>query len=931
MGSAPRVRRPRLPRRPSFLCGSGDEEDSISEEEDLLSPVTNGEGYSLPASVFSEDSVPEGAVIADSSINLEEEVSNSFLTYALSIITGRALPDVRDGLKPVHRRILFVLSSLNLRSNTPHRKCARVVGETLGKYHPHGDTSVYDALVRMAQDFSAGTPLVDGHGNFGSVDGDPPAAMRYTECRLSRAAEDCLLSDLGEGEVVPYGPNFDGSETEPAVLPARVPMLLLNGCAGIAVGMATNVPPHNLAELCDACAALLDARDADAELSDAELYAKVPAPDFPTGATLLGTEAARELYGTGRGSVTMRATTNTEEVRSGTRTRRTAIVVTELPYGVNKATLMENIAGLVNERKIEGVADLRDESDRDGIRVVIELKRDAVVDIVRNNLFKKTALQTNFAGNFLALFPGKEDAQDGDGAYAPRRFTLRSALDAFLNFRFLTVRKRSQIRLTRAASRAHIVDGLLQALERVDEVVEVARSAASNEEARQLLEEKIGMTRKQCDAVLKLQLGQLTRMNANKLTSEREELKSKISLLEDLMSNDHSVRKVMKNEMAEIKERHGVPRRTVILPQGDDAEMVEEDFVKNARSVIMVTNGGYIKRMPLTSFESQNRGTRGKRGTNPASPSADDLDASSSDVAHCFTCNDHDTLLVITQRGVAFGIRAHRVPEFARTARGAPLPSVLPVGRGEEAAAILPVTDFSEPGKCIVLATERGWIKRTPLDAFAKITSRGLIIASLEEGDVLRWCDLAEESDDVLLGTARGLATRFRMADLRPTGRTSRGVKSMKLKEGDRLVDMSIVAAGEKGDEETFVLMVTEGGYGKRVLTEDFKARGRGGVGVIAIKFKAGSDDASKCLRIVRASDEILLVTEHGVIVRQKVDAISVQSRPATGMLLQKVDGGDAISSVSIVPKKILEEGDQSAADDKKKSSKKRGSKAASK
>jgi len=720
--------------------------------------------------------------------------------------------------------------------------------------------------------------------------------------------------------VVPYVPNFDGSESEPAVLPARLPVLLLNGCAGIAVGMATNVPPHNLQEVSDACIALLDARDRGAALSDARLYELVPGPDFPTGASIVGRAASRTMHSTGRGSVTMRAITDIETVAAG-RTTRNAIVVTELPYAVNKATLVENIAQAVNDRKIEGIADLRDESDRDGVRIVIELKRDANVQVVKNNLLKKTSLQTNFAGNFLALFPGTDGdggaVADGGGSYLPRRFTLRQALDTFLDFRFQTVRKRSQLRLDKAARRAHIVDGLVLALEKVDEVVEAARTSDSAEAARLALATTIGLSPEQADAVLKLQLGQLTRMSAGRLTDERAELAGKIGTLEDLMTQDTAVRELMRQELAGLRDAHGVPRRTLILPE-EDGSVREEDLIRNTRSVILVTRGGYIKRMPLANFEQQGRGTRGKRGTNSAASAATSSaatggtdDVHPSDIAHCFTCNDHDTLLVVAGRGVAFGIRAHRIPAGSRTARGVPIPSVLPTRPDDDVAAILPVTDFAAQGKCIVLATEQGWIKRTPLDAFERTSSRGLNIANVGEDDTLRWCCLADEGDDVLLGTAGGLATRFRMADLRPTGRTSRGVRSMKLKDGDRIADVSVIPPQADG-EGRFLLTLTAGGYGKRVRTDEFSPRGRGGAGIISIKFKDKSGgDRTRCLRAVDADDEVLLVTEQGIIVRQKAGDIPVQGRSATGVLVQKVDGGDSISRVSIVPKRLNGSEDQ--------------------
>lgn len=889
------------------LLASADDESIL--EESYYDDEADG-SYDPSAPPMTESEIAEAANrIASSasspdSVDLPDEISTSFLQYALSIILGRALPDARDGLKPVHRRILYAMSGLGLTHSSAHRKCARVVGEVLGKYHPHGDAAVYDALVRLAQGFSTGTPLIDGHGNFGSIDADPAAAMRYTECRLTRVANEALLDDLHR-DTVDFVPNFDGNEAEPTVLPAKLPVLLLNGCAGIAVGMATNVPPHNLCELMDACIALTSAEEAGAPpVSDEDLFRLVPGPDFPTAASIMGMGGSKALYETGNGGVILRATTHTEQIkrgRGGGGKARAAIVVTELPYQVNKASLLEKMANLVNDKKLDGVADLRDESDRDGIRVVIELKRDAVATVVLNNLYKKTPLQTTFSGNFLALM--------GSGT-VPRRFTLRSALECFLDFRFETIRRRAAFELRKVASRAHIVDGLLRALQVVDEVIETIRSAPDQMSARVALmdpgNEDLALSRDQADAVLKLQLGQLTRLNKSKLLDEKESLETSRAELENLLSVDSAVRDVMKDEFEELKGKFGIPRRTRIEP--DEGELSEIDLVKNSRSVIVVTRGGYIKRMPLKTFESQGRGTRGKKGTSSAS---DD-----NEVAHCFTCNDHDTLLMTTQRGIAYGIRAFQVPTGGRTAKGVPIPSVLPVTVDDVITSILPVSEFSKDEFCI-LATEQGWIKKTPLDAFENLTSRGLIIATLEESDRLRWCQKCTDSDNVLVGSSLGKATRFAAASLRPTGRTSRGVRAMRLKEGDTLADMSILnqsGGGVNGESisnanSEFVLAVTSNGYGKRIRTEEFRTQARGGVGVIAIKFKkgAGSDasDRVSCLRIVDEEDEVLFITAKGIIVRQRVKDIPSQGRAATGVMVQKVDrgGGDQITSVSIVPK----------------------------
>jgi DNA gyrase subunit A len=830
-------------------------------------------------------------------IDLPDEISSSFMQYALSIILGRALPDARDGLKPVHRRILYAMNGLGLSPGSSYRKCARVVGEVLGKYHPHGDTAVYDALVRLAQTFSTNMPLVDGHGNFGSIDADPAAAMRYTECRLTRMAAETLLDDINL-DTVDFLPNFDGNEYEPSVLPAKVPVLLLNGAAGIAVGMATNVPPHNLGELMDACVAITKGRNninnsdggGAVEITDTQLMQMIPGPDFPTEACIIGKSGARKLYTTGNGGIVMRAVMHLEQVSAGRKglNRRNAIIITELPYQVNKAALLERIAALVNEKKLDGIADLRDESDRDGIRMVIELKRDAVAAVVQNNLLKKTPLQTTFSGNFLALF--------GSGT-VPQRFTLREALDCFLEFRFQTIRKKCVFQLDKVENRAHIVEGLLIALDYTDEVIDIVRKAPDQTAARDaLMDEKnprFCLSSAQADAVLKLQLGQLTRLNGDKLSEERNTLLESQTNLRNLLTSDIAVREVMIEEFVAIKGKFGTPRKTKILP--DEEEKLEIDLVQNERSVIVVTRGGYMKRMPLQTFESQNRGTRGKSGT--SNTKSDD-----NEVSHCFTCNDHDTLLMTTQTGIAYGLRAYQVPEAGRTAKGTPIPSVLPVKADDIITSVLPVSQFSKD-EFIVLTTEYGWIKKTPLAAFEKIRASGLTIATLEDGDRLNWCEKCTDEDDILVGSTRGQATRFQASNLRPTARTSRGVKSMTLKKGDTIADMNVLSRSNKDE---YLLVVTKEGYGKRVRTDEFRSTARGGSGVMAIKFKAGRvNDRVSSMRVVNEDDEILLITSQGVIVRQKVKGISCFGRAATGVLVQKVDvrAGDSISTVSIVPK----------------------------
>lgn len=859
--------------------------------------------YVSPESFESEASIAATAnELAGSQIELRDEVENSFLQYALSIIMGRALPDARDGLKPVHRRILYSMHQLNLSPTAPHRKCARVVGEVLGKYHPHGDMAVYDALVRMAQVFSTNYRLIDGHGNFGSVDADPAAAMRYTECRLTQLATQTLLQDIGDN-TVDFLANFDGNEMEPAVLPARLPILLLNGSSGIAVGMATNIPPHNLREILRACTALVEARvnqlqGGSMTVSDDKLGKLVPGPDFPTGASILGTEGAKRLYTTGNGGILMRAITELEQVSRGSGTRgqtRTAIIVRELPYQVNKASLLEKIAALVNDKKLEGIADLRDESDRDGIRVVLELKRDAVPNVVLNNLYKKTPLQTTFSGNFLALMNDDEDQT----SLTPKRFTLREALDCFLNFRFRTLRRKATFQLSKVEARMHIVDGLLLALGKIDEVIELIRKAPDQGAVKTALMDPKGLlalSQEQADSLLRLQLGQLTRLNQGKLSDEKKELEGKEKELRRILSQDDAVYELMLDEFKEMDDRFGVERKTQILQ--DDGEVDEMDLVTNSRSVIVVTRGGYIKRMPLKTFESQGRGTRGKRGTSSSDVPSDD------EVSHVITCNDHDTLLMITQNGLAYGLRAYQVPTGSRTAKGSPIPSVLPISGDQVVTAVLPVSEFSKD-EYIVLTTEQGWIKKTPLEAFEKMTSRGLIIATLSDDDKLRWCSKCTDKDDILLGSSQGMALRIGAEELRPTGRSSRGVRAMKLRAGDTIADMNIVQGDGNDSDDEYVLCMTTNGFGKRVPTHEFRKTGRGLMGVIAIKFKKSKDldDRLSCFCVVKSDDEILVNTAKGVMVRQQVKQIASQGRSATGVVVQKVDNGDQITSVSVVPR----------------------------
>jgi len=817
----------------------------------------------------------------------------------MSVIVGRALPDARDGLKPVHRRILYAMNELGLSPDRPYRKCARVVGEVLGKYHPHGDTAVYDALVRMAQDFSMRSPLIDGHGNFGSVDDDPPAAMRYTECRLRSLTTDALLQDI-ESETVDFIATFDGSEQEPVVMPARVPQLLLNGSSGIAVGMATNIPPHNLGEIIDGVVALIHNPD----LTNAELMRIIPGPDFPTGAQVLGTSGIREAYTTGRGSIVMRGVANIETIEHRGRPDREAIIVTELPYQTNKAALIEKIAELVNDRKLDGISDIRDESDRDGMRIVIELKRDAYPRVVLNNLYKQTPIQSNFGANMLALVNGE-----------PQLLTLRHFLEVFLEFRIETLTRRTRYQLRKAEERDHLLQGLLIALDNLDAIIHLIRHAADTVTAKQELITSYQLSEVQADAILQMQLRRLTALEAEKIHQEHEELQRRIADLQDILARRERILEMIETELGEIRQKHTTPRRTQI--EQAEGEIGDADLIANEKAVILLTEQGYIKRMPVNAFDAQNRATRGKAGTRMKE---DDAATSS------------------------------------RTSRGTPIVQLLPIPRDEKITSIIPVTEFSRD-EYLVMLTCNGYIKKTELAAFSNIRTNGLIAISLEEGDQLRWVRRARAEDTILIGSALGKSIHFRTnhEQLRPLGRATRGVRSMKLRQGDLLVGMDIlpgqvvatlvaalesdasleeetelveegveiVAAREsdasmaaetalvqEGMEEAveyppqagpWVLIVTTSGFGKRVPVAQFRLQNRAGMGIVATKFRKPGDHLA-ALRIVNEGDELMMITNRGIIIRQSVNAISCQSRPATGVRLQRLDEDDAILAVALVP-----------------------------
>jgi len=799
-------------------------------------------------------------------VNIREEMKRSYIDYAMSVIVGRALPDVRDGLKPVHRRILYAMNELGMTPDKPFKKCARIVGEVLGKYHPHGDSAVYEALVRMAQDFSTRYLTVDGHGNFGSVDGDGAAAMRYTEARMHKITQS-MLADI-DCETVEFEPNFDGSLQEPSVLPVRLPMLLLNGVSGIAVGMATNVPPHNVCEIVDGTIALINNPD----ITIAELMEHIKGPDFPTAATIIGLNDIKQAYETGRGSIKMSAVATIEEIAGGGgRQARTAIVVTEIPYQVNKSMLIEKIAELVKEQRITGISDIRDESDREGMRIVIELKRDAKPDVVKNNLFKYTQLATTFGVNMLALC-GKQ----------PRLLNLKQVLDEFVEHRVEIVTRRTIFFLKKAKVRAHILAGLIIALGSIDEVIELIKKSKTTEDARNGLMSRFGLDADQSNAILEMQLRRLTGLEQDKVKAEYDELLKKIAEYEEILSSRAKILEIIKTELLEDKEKYGDDRKTQILPE--QGEVTIEDLTPNTPMAVFITHQGYLKRISLDTFERQNRATRGKSGIKTKE---DD------DIQHFFTAMMHDKVLFFSSKGTVYSLNVYDFPEGGRQAKGLPIVNVLPIEQDEKITAVVPVSTFSHDLNLIML-TRKGYIKRIELDNFSNIRRNGIIAIGLEEGDELCWVKLATAHDEIIIGTSCGMAIRFPIEDLRPLGRSARGVTSMKLRTNDTIVGCDIVPRNYDAD----LLVVTSDGFGKRTKLSEFRSQNRGGLGLIATKFKSTSSRLV-ALTIVKESDDIMMVTASGVVTRLNAGSISRQGRPATGVRAQNLGENDTVVSVN--------------------------------
>jgi len=799
-------------------------------------------------------------------INIRDEMKRSYIDYAMSVIVGRALPDVRDGLKPVHRRILFAMNELGMHPDKPYKKCARIVGEVLGKYHPHGDTAVYDALVRMAQSFSTRYQTIDGHGNFGSVDGDSAAAMRYTEARMAHITMS-MINDI-DSETVDFSPNFDGSLEEPEILPVRLPMLLLNGTSGIAVGMATNIAPHNSRELIDGTIAMIE----NPEISIPELMEYVTGPDFPTGATILGTEGIKSAFETGRGSVMMRAVTCFEEVDGGKgKHDRTAIIINELPYQVNKANLIEKIADLVRDKKLEGISDIRDESDRDGMRVVIELKRDAKPDVVQNNLFKHTSMQTSFGVNMVALV-GKQ----------PRLLNLFQILNEFVEHRVEIVTRRTWFDLKKAKSRAHILAGLIIALGSLDEVIELIKTSKSTEAARNSLISRFSLDLDQANAILEMQLRRLTGLEQEKINAEYQELKQKIANYEAILADRQKILAIIKNELLEDRERFGDDRRTAIIPFQDELSI--KDLTPDVPMAVFITKQGYIKRISLDTFERQNRATKGKGGMKTRE---------NDDVMHFFTATMHNKVLFFSNKGLVYSVNVYDFPEGGRTAKGLPIINLLPIEQDESITAVIPITEFSND-KFLIFLTQKGFIKKIELSHFSAIRRSGIIAMGLGDDDKLGWVNLTDEKDEIVIGTSHGMAIRFPVSDLRPLGRSARGVTAMRLRQDDMIVGCDIIPKNQMAE----LLVITNDGYGKRTSVSEFRPQNRGGIGLICTKFKRLTSRVTALL-IVSEEDDIMIATSQGVVTRQKAGNISRQGRPATGVCIQSMFDGDTVVGVN--------------------------------
>jgi DNA gyrase subunit A len=834
-------------------------------------------------------------------VSLEAEMRHSYLDYAMSVIVGRALPDVRDGLKPVHRRVLYAMHEANNVWNRPYVKCARVVGDVLGKYHPHGDSATYEALVRMVQDFSLRYPLIDGQGNFGSVDGDMPAAYRYTECRLHRISAE-MLADIDK-ETVDFIANYDGKEFEPTVLPTRIPNLLVNGSSGIAVGMATNIPPHNLGEIVSACLALLE----NSELTVDDLIEHVPAPDFPTAGIIYGVEGVREGYRTGRGRVVIRARTHIEDLDKG---GRQAIIVDEIPYQVNKATLLTRIGELVREKKLDGISDLRDESDKSGMRVVIELKRGEVADIILNNLFKLTQLQDSFGMNMVALVDNQ-----------PRLLNLKQFVEFFLQHRREIVVRRTRFELTKARERGHILEGLAVALSNVDEIIALIKAAATPAEAKSVLMAKIwrsalveGMLQRaaadaarpqslapeygwqassqppgyklsdaQAQAILDLRLQRLTGLEQEKITTEYRDVMAQIVDLLDILAQPERVTGIVSGELKSVRDQFGDKRRSEIVAQGVDLSL--EDLIAPQDMVVTLSHGGYMKAQPVAEYRAQRRGGRGKQATGTKE---DDF------IDHLFIANTHDYILCFSNRGRVYWLKVYNVPQGGRASRGKPIVNLVPLLEHEKITAILPVKEFAQD-RFVFMATAHGTVKKTPLSEFSRPRPSGIIAVDLDDGDFLVGAELTDGKHDVMLFSSGGKAVRFEETDVRPMGRAAHGVRGMQLDRGQRVISMLVAI-----DEKQSVLTATENGYGKRTPIVEHTRHGRGTKGMIAIQQTARNGNVVAAA-LVHDDDQVMLISTGGVLIRTKVSSIREMSRSTQGVTLINLGEGEKLAGLERV------------------------------
>lgn len=792
-------------------------------------------------------------------VNIEEEMKKSYLDYAMSVIVSRALPDVRDGLKPVHRRILYAMNELGLSPDKQYRKSARVVGDVLGKYHPHSDTSVYDAMVRLAQNFNTRYPLVDGHGNFGSVDGDSPAAMRYTEVKMTKLALE-MLRDINK-ETVDYRPNFDESLKEPIVLPSRFPNLLVNGSSGIAVGMATNIPPHNLGEVIDGIVMLIDNPDVSID----ELMNVIKGPDFPTGALIMGMEGIKSAFKTGRGRVVVRAVAEIEDLGKG----KSRIVVTELPYQVNKAKLIEKIAQLVRDKKLEGISDLRDESDREGMRIVIEIKRDANPRVVLNNLYKHTQLQDTFSIIMLALVNDQ-----------PKVLNLKEILSCYLDYQKEIIIRRTQFDLNKAEDRAHILEGLRIALDHIDEVINIIRNSKDEVIAKSRLMESFGLTDKQSQAILDMRLRRLTGLERDKIDEEYEGLIKDIKGYKEILADEKLVYKIIEDELLEIKEKYADPRRTKIMPSYDDIDI--EDMIEEESVIITLTHNGYIKRLPEETYKTQRRGGK---GIIALTTRKEDF------VETIFITSTHDTILFFTNEGRVYSMKAYEIPEGRRQSKGINIINLLELKGQEKVTAVIPIKEY-DPENSLALVTKRGIIKKVNIEHFVNIRKTGIIAISLKKDDELISVRKTDGNRDLILVTEQGMAIRFNEKDVRNMGRNAMGVKSINLNKGDNVVSMDIAEKGK------YLLVVSEYGYGKRTSIDEYKTQRRGGKGVKTyhIKEKTGKLVSG---RVVDKDDEIMIISISGNIIRLKVDEISEMGRTTQGVTLMRINDNDKVVSVA--------------------------------